>query len=78
MQQYNLNNIQANSSNDLVSKIGKERIKHYKCPDIKRMTCIEVPSLRLKYYCKNKERVTNRIKLIKEMFPDREYVVSRK
>jgi hypothetical protein len=77
MTQYNLNNIQANSSNDLVSKIGKERIKHCKCPDIKKMTSVCVPSLRLQYFCKSQKRVEQRIAMIREIYPDREITISK-
>jgi hypothetical protein len=75
MTQYNLNDIQANSSNDLVSKIGKERIKKCKSPDCSKLLKVEVPSLRLCYYCKNKTSVAKRIKAIREEHPDREIVV---
>ena len=73
MKQYDLNKIQANSSNELISKISKERIKkNCKSPDVTKLHCIEVPSLRLKYYVKNKKRALNRIKMIENDYPGRE------
>jgi hypothetical protein len=78
MKQYNLNVIQANSSNELISKLSKERIKkHCKSPDITRMHTVEVPSLRLTYFCKSLAGVAKRIKAIKETYPDREIITNK-
>lgn len=58
MKQYDLNKIQANSSNELITKISKERIKkNCKSPDTSRSTLIEIPSLRLTYFCTSQKRV---------------------
>lgn len=78
MTQYNLNVIRANTPGDLVTKIGKERIKkHCKSPDTSKMHRVEVPSLRLCYFCKSLTGVAKRIKAIKEVYPGREYVTKK-
>lgn len=73
MRQQNLDKIEANSSHDTITRISRERVKKlYKSPDTSRMICIEVPSLRLKYYVKTKKDAKKRIKMIEEKYPGRE------
>lgn len=76
--QYNLNVIRANTPGELITKIGKDRIKkHCKSPDTSRMHKVEVPSLRLTYYCKSLSGVAKRIKAINELWPGREITTKK-
>lgn len=78
MTQYNLNVINANTPGDLVTKIGKDRIKkHCKSPDTNKMHRVCVPSLRLTYFCKSLSGVAKRIKAIHETYPGREIVTKK-
>lgn len=77
MRQQNLDKIEANSSHDTIPRITKERVKKIKSPDTSRMHRVEIPSLRLCYFCKSLSDVAKRIKAIHETYPDREIVTKR-
>lgn len=71
MKTTNYSEVEANTSHELRVKIGRDRIKRLTKPqDVLTMYSVEVPSLRLIYYCSNLERVATRIKAIRELYPD--------
>jgi hypothetical protein len=74
MKQTSLNEIQPNSSADLITKIGKDKVKKCHKPDTSKMISISVPSLRLVYFVKNKTRMDKRIREIKKL--GREYFIN--
>jgi hypothetical protein len=74
MKTDNFTSIEANSGHELITKIGKDRIKRLAKPDTSKMISISVPSLRLTYYVKNKTRMDKRIREIKKL--GREYFIN--
>jgi hypothetical protein len=78
MHQTNYDKIEANSTGDTIRRITRDVCKLKKSPDCSKLLKVEVPSLRLCYYCKNKTAVAKWVKAIKEEHPDREILISGK
>ena len=66
--------IEADSSAYERAKITKRQVKKLRSPDLKKCHTINVPGLRLTYYCRSLRRLRAKLKELKKLYPDYELI----
>ena len=67
-------NIEADSSAYERAKISKRQVKKLRSPDLNKCHTINVPGLRLTYYCRSLRRLRAKISELKRSYPDFELI----
>ena len=69
MRTSNYTEIQANTSHELRTKIGMDKIRNLKPQDTRTMYSVHVPSQRAVFYCATLARATRRVCQLEEEWP---------
>jgi hypothetical protein len=70
--------IEADSSAYERAKITKRQVKKFKSPDLNKCYQINIPDLRLTYYCRSVKRMNAKLKELKKQYPETEIICKEK
>lgn len=71
-------NIEADSSSYERAKITKRQVRKFKSPDLNKCYQINIPDLRVTYYCRSVKRMKAKLSELKKQYPQNEIICKEK